>query len=229
MRVLKIIGLLAVLAGAGYGGKVLYESDLLALKRVEVIGNSRLSANEVVAASELKEGNHLLKLSTTDVAKAVEEVPWVHRARVERILPSKVRITVEEREPVALVIVGGESFIVDADGLVLAIGDESFVRITDLPLTSLKPGGDIDLRQFQHSLEIFKGLPASVRVQVKSIRAASVDRITLELSNGTSILYGAAEMLDDKNYAVEKLISETKVPLASIDVRVPNRPAVRPR
>ncbi|MEO7803239.1 MAG: FtsQ-type POTRA domain-containing protein [Actinomycetota bacterium] len=228
MKVVKILILLAALGGMGYGSKSLYESDLLLLKRVEVIGNSRVSANEVVAASKLEKGTHLLKLSTHEIGVRVGEVPWILQARIERILPSKVRITVEERQPVAVVLVRGEPFIVDRGGFVLASGAESFVTITELPITSIRAGADLDLRQFDHALKIYEGLPSPLRSEVRSIKAASVDRITLELNDSTLILYGAAESIEDKNFAIEKLLANG-IPSASIDVRVPHRPAVRPR
>ena len=61
---------------------------------------------------------------------------------------------------------------------------------------------------------------------------STVSRRHFELSGGPVILFGAAERLEDKRFALEavtRTAAADGVTLASIDVRVPERPAALPR
>lgn len=218
-------------AGLVYGAAVTWSSPPLKLRRIEVAGNEKVSKDEVAAASGLVAGVHLLTLSTADVSTRVEALPWIRTSRVERIIPSKVRITVTERQPAAEVLVSEAQLLVDREGVVLetASGDTSFVKIADLPTRAARPGDRITLAQLREALEIFEALDPEIRMRTALVRAATVDRITLELEEGTSIIYGAGEKTEEKNFAIKALLAQAETEgrrLARIDVRVPKRPAV---
>lgn len=216
----------------GYGIYLGWNSDALRLQTIQVLGNSHVTGEELRSASRLKRGVHLVKLSTSAVQKRVESIAWIASARVERIIPSKIRITVKERKPFILVAESGKSFLVDRTGVVLAEGTEPRVLLQGLPSKDLHPGSHIEGPEFAAVVLIVGDLPAELRSQVVSINAPSIDQITLALSDSTSVIYGAAEDRADKNDAVLKLWNEYRSkgqPPASIDVRVPSRPAVRPR
>ena len=52
---------------------------------------------------------------------AVLDHPWVRRASVDRVWPSTVRITIEERTPVALLNYG-EMYYIDEQGVPFLLG-----------------------------------------------------------------------------------------------------------
>jgi len=51
--------------------------------------------------------------------KAIESIPWVQEATVERTLPDRVRVELVERTPVAFLRTGNELQLVDASGVLL--------------------------------------------------------------------------------------------------------------
>ena len=235
----------AVVAGSALtlGAMTVWDSPVLDLREVEVAGNHRVDARDVVAASELSARDHLLRISTSSVASAVERSPWVAQAEVERILPSTVRITVVERTPAAVVAAGPSSWLVDVEGVVLekvpggstnpaGRGGRRLPTVTDLPVSALMPGRHVGVPQYRQVLAILQSLPPALSGRVAIARAPSAERIAVELSDGLVILYGSAQRLGDKTFAIEALTDRAAaegMPLASIDVRVPTRPAIRPR
>lgn len=232
MKPVRIALFLALVAVLGFGVWKFWDSSALELHRVEVAGNMRVAKEEIAAATQLRAGIHLLRVRPGEVEARVEKLPWVSSARVERIIPSKLRITVTERRPTVEVVVGDHSYLADNDGVVLEEGHGMPLKILDLPINSLEVGSAIDARPFYESLQVLDALDEVIRKRVSSIRAASVDRITLELEDSTLVLYGAAERIESKNYALTAILAESAKqgpPIASIDLRVPNRPAVRPR
>jgi cell division protein FtsQ len=236
VRTLSRAVALLVLTGLVAGAVALWDSPVLDLRRVEVGGNRRVQARDIVVASELSSRDHLLRISTSNVAARVEQSPWVAAARVERILPSSVRITVVERTPAAVVVAGPWSYLVDAQGVVLekattAASSSRLPVIADLPAQGLLPGRHVPLPQFGQALTILSILPPAMRDRVAVVRAPSVESITIELSGGPVILFGPAERLGDKRFALRAIAAKAeqdRMVLASIDVRVPDRPAVLP-
>lgn len=230
MRKMRSLFLILGLAGLAYGGWVGWHSEALKLRTVEVGGNEKVDKELIASASELTPGTHLLQLSTSDVADQVKKIPWVLDARVERIVPSKVRITVTERTPVAQVLLLGTSFVADEEGVVLEEGAGTGVVISGLPIDALKAGNRLELAQYRHALEIFGRLQPTLKEKVTLIKAPSVDGIALEFQDSLTVLYGAAEQMKEKNFAIRALLDEAAgrgARLLSIDVRVPRRPSVR--
>ncbi len=234
MKFVRILALLLVGVLVYQGGRAVERSRSLQLDEFQVEGNTeaRISTDAVVEATDARVGDHLLGISTEEVSKKVELMPWVAKARVERILPSTLRISVEEREPSFEVLTGQGPFLVDAGGLVLQPGSEELVKIVDLPLSLLSPGGRISAPEFTHASRILRSLPAGIRTTVTSIRAPSIDQIQIETADGPTIYYGAAEQMEEKNFAAEAVIERTmqgSSPPTIVDVRVPSRPVTRAR
>lgn len=234
MKLWKAVLALLAAAGLFYGGVIAAESPALSLKKVEVIGNSsgKVRASDVVSAGGLSRGIRLLELPTEKTARRIESLPWVSDAHVERILPSSIRVTIKERRPAYVAMEGLTPWLVDEAGVVLEQADRGLIHLWDLPLPPLRPGLKLDLRQFDHVVRILDSLPSALRTRLDRVGAASVDRITLQLTDGTAVIYGAAEEMSDKNYAARALLERYDaqgIPVETVDVRVPSRPAVKPK
>lgn len=129
--VVKVAVVLAVGTAAVLGVRVaharLLSSEHFALRRIEVVGLGRLQKDEVLAKGGIREGMNVLVLDPALAAEAIEEIPWIRRAKVARRLPDRVRVEVEERIPVAILSTG-HLYLVDERGEVfkrLAPGDPS--------------------------------------------------------------------------------------------------------
>lgn len=230
MKGLRLVALLILGALLYQGGQAILRSPALQLKEFEVRGNGRVSTEELVDATGIEIGDHLLGVSTDQVSQRLKELPWVADVRVERILPSSLKLTVEEREPALMVRAGQASYLTDSDGLVLQEGTGDLVQIVLPPQTPAVAGTNIDSLEFVHATRILGSLPEAIRSRVVLIDAPAIDQIQIETAGGPTIYYGAAEQLDEKNFAVQSLMDDdglgAKVNLV-LDVRVPFRPVTR--
>ncbi|HEX2149702.1 MAG TPA: FtsQ-type POTRA domain-containing protein [Actinomycetota bacterium] len=234
MKLAKVLVLLLAGALLYQGAQAVMRSRSLQLDQFEVEGNteSRISTETVVEATDVQIGDHLLAVSTEQVAARLEKLPWVADAKVERILPSTLRISIDEREPSFVLQTGQGSFLADARGLVLQEGSGELVNVLELPIRPLGPGTLITTPEFTHAARILRSLPPQIRSTVSAIRAPSIDQIQIETAGGPVIFYGAAEQIEEKNFAAQTLFERTKSAterVAVIDVRVPSRPVTRPR
>jgi len=126
---------LAVLAAAsGYAAfRWLAEGDALRIGAIRFQGTSRSSEAELLALLPVKVGDNILSADVDAAERALARHPWVEGAEVRRHLPAALEIRVTEREPRALVDLGG-LYLVDR-------GAQVFKRASpgdglDLPLVT---------------------------------------------------------------------------------------------
>jgi cell division protein FtsQ len=222
---------MALGAGAYQGVKAVQASRSLQLRTVEVVGNTdhRVDKRVLIAVAGVTKGERLLGISTETAANRISALPWIAEAKVERILPSTLRISVVERRPAMVVMSGTGPYLVDPAGMVLDQGTENLLRLVDVPVNNLRPGVEIEQPEFKQALRIYNSLPMEIRKRVSTIHAATVDQITLVTFEGLAVRYGAAEQIQDKNYALGALIDKAVTDHAKIlDVSAPARPAITP-
>ncbi len=215
----------ALLFGALTGGvEHLAVAAGFGVKKIIVEGQLHATDAEITAA--LKAGPDTMMLGfDTDAAKArLEALPWIRHAQVMRLLPSTLQVVVEERIPYAVWQKDGQTYVVDAEGVVLApalreayaalplVVGEGAGKSASALFDALTPYGD--LRQ---------KLAAALRVGDR--------RWTLKLASGVEI------MLPDDNVP-EALISLAKLEqdrgvlereIAAVDLRLLDRVTVRLR
>jgi cell division protein FtsQ len=114
-RLFTAVLLLAGLAGAGYIA-LQWEPRLLPIRVVTVEGEmhglSRQALEETIA-EQISGG--ILTQDLAALKAEVEDLPWIHRAAVQRIWPDRIEVTVSEHAAVAR---WGENGLVTADGIV---------------------------------------------------------------------------------------------------------------
>ena len=113
--------LLVLGAGASFGYRALRDSNLFAVQHIVVTGaNAALSAQVQAAVRESAGGRGLLALSPGKLARAIEGVPGVHVARVDRDFPSTLRVRVWPEHAIAIAKSGHDRVVVSSTGRVLA-------------------------------------------------------------------------------------------------------------
>lgn len=114
---LALAGVALASAAGALGWRWLSGSDLLRVREVRFEGTRRAGAAELLALSTVRPGDSLLGADLEGLERAVARHPWVKSARARRRLPPAVEVRVEEREPGALVDLGG-LYLVDREAQV---------------------------------------------------------------------------------------------------------------
>jgi cell division protein FtsQ len=161
------------------------------------------------------------------VERSLERDPWILSARISRVLPSVIAITIEERVPVAILTPG--RWLAAADGTVLAPAEGA----GGLPEVMVaEPDLQVGLRLLAPSpeLTILGSLPLGL---LKSVASASGDsgNLTLTLRSGVTVLYGDESRAMEKARALQSVLTWTSrngVHPAYVDVRAPTTPALLP-
>ena len=149
-----LFGMLA-LAGLCLGLVVVYHQLLTCnmfcikdIDNIEIDGAKRLSRSLLLQQSKLIPGVSLLAVRPGQVERALMAHPWIARAEVSRKWPNSLHLTIQERDPVALVQIGEELLYMDRQGMIfkpLSPGDpHNFPVITGLTPDQFKhPAGEL--------------------------------------------------------------------------------------
>jgi cell division protein FtsQ len=88
----------------------------LAIEQIIVEGRQQTQGHEIMAALGVRRGDPILGLDVAEARRALEALPWVARARVERRLPETVQVRLTERTPLALWQHQGRLAVIDRTG-----------------------------------------------------------------------------------------------------------------
>jgi cell division protein FtsQ len=86
---------------------------------IQIVGNSEVTKTELLSVFGGDMGRNVFFVPLKERRGDLEQLPWVERATVMRLLPDQLRVAVVERTPVAFVRTGNEIGLVDHDGVLL--------------------------------------------------------------------------------------------------------------
>ena len=117
----SVIGAAAVTAAVEIGRFLLYAPQMLLLKpeQIEVTGNHIVSSDAVLQHFVHDRGRSVLRIRLDERRAALEEIPWVEFAILQRILPNRIRVELIERTPIAFLRNGTELALIDVHGVIL--------------------------------------------------------------------------------------------------------------
>ena len=204
-------GTLAVTARAG-----------LAVDEVLVKGRKEADRQAILAALGVERGTPMLAFDPHAARAAIEAIPWVDSATVERRMPDTVFVSIVERQPMAIWQHDQKLHLVDADGVVLA--DRGLERFPDLPILV---GADAP----RHGRALLDTLAAEPQIARRVEAAVLVGgrRWDLRLDNGISV------KLPENDYAaalrslstIEQTNRVLDRDIVAVDLRVPDRLVVQ--
>jgi len=217
LKVLMWSALASVLAVAL--GLVLYFTPIMSVRSVVVTGLAALAESEVLDAAAVVPGTPLLQVDTDAVAEHVATIRRVASARVQREYPSTLRITVEERIPVAVRDYPDGPHLFDKNGVDFAVGPPP----PGLPYLDTDNPGPAD-PPTKAALTMMLSLRPDVASQVARIAAPSVASLTLTLLDGREVVWGTTDRTEEKALKLAALLTQ---PGHTYDVSSPDLPTVK--
>lgn len=100
----------------------LYNSSWGICQTIEVIGNERLSPQEILNAAQINLGVLLNEIPLDSVVDRIEKISTVKKARTLKRIPNKLIIHIQERTPLATITQGNLKFV-DEEGVVFPIAN----------------------------------------------------------------------------------------------------------
>jgi cell division protein FtsQ len=203
-------------------------SSLLDVDRVRVIGTEHTPVSAVVHASGVRRGDPMITVDGHAVARRVKGLPWVATAKVRRLWPGTLEVTVKERLAVAATRANASSWaVLDASARVLEWVPSPPPAL--FPLEGLEavppPGATLDTAR--GLLAVRAALTPELAARTASLAAAPGGQVDLRLNPRGTVEIGTPVDLAAKVSAVETVLASIDVRnLATLDVRLPSSPVV---
>jgi cell division protein FtsQ len=213
---LVLLVVLAVLAG---GGWLVFFSSALAVEEVDVRGVDVLGPGTVRQAAAVPLGEPLATVPLDSIEARVEALAAVASVDVSRAWPDQVRISVTERQAVAVVERDGRMRGVDEDGVQF----RTFAR-PPRRLPVIRISAATRSEALAEAALVIDALPDDLAARVDHLTVQTIDSISLRLRNGRTVFWGSAAESASKAEVLSVLLEQK----ASVyDVSVPGRPTLQ--
>jgi cell division protein FtsQ len=210
----------------------------LEIREVEIEGIHHVTKPEVLARLVLKPGMGLHEVSIAFLAERVRTHAWIKEATVERRPPHLLHVSVVERTPAAIILIGTDHWLSDESGSLLAkLGkqdDQTLPLLTGLDPQSLHRG-EARVRNAVQSGVVLAKLIANTfdgRVEVNLTNSSNV----VASANGVRFQFGGDSLVDQwERFRKVKPSFKTdsfdgrKREVSEIDLRYDHRVIVRER
>ncbi|MCF7811758.1 FtsQ-type POTRA domain-containing protein [bacterium] len=207
------------------GEKWLSGTSWAILKRVEVVGLSRLPEHDIIMVAAVKDSSNLMELDLDSISVRVTNLAGVRKARCYRRLPGRLIIDVDERFPVAA-LGDGDLMLVDEDGAVFP--PVYCGEVLDVPVLTGKLKPIVNNKSFVS----VHGLLISIRKDYPKIfdHLAEIctenDVLTLRLKSSAAEIitdgFIDKELLDNLEQFLAQKSDELPVNIDYIDMRFPS-------
>ena len=197
---------------------------------IETAGNQHLSREELVNVLRDDVGRNVFSLGLDRQRAALEQMPWVERATVMRLLPDRLRVNVVERTPIAFAREKGRIGLVDAHGVLLDLrqpaagGSYSFPVVTGIVAADAMVTRASRMRLFQSFVGALDGTGEHISAKLSEIDLSNPEDVrALIPDSGSEVLvhFGDSEFLG-RYRAYEAHLAEWRQQyphLASVDMR----------
>ncbi len=129
---------------------------------IETTGLTQVSRAQTLPVFGEDIGRNVFFVPLGERREQLEEIPWIERATVMRLLPNRIRVSVVERQPVAFARQGQQIGLVDANGVLLTMPAAMMAQqhYSFPVVTGIDAGDSIDSRKTR--MKVFQRLLAEL-------------------------------------------------------------------
>lgn len=202
------------------------QSSFFTISQITVQGAGHLSADEIVARSDLYRGQALSSIRPADVAARLTALPWIAAARVQVVPTGRVDLLVDERVPHAAMPFRHRYVLLDQEAVALEVDSTPpsvpLISVEGMAIPWVRLGDRVPSRAVRDAVHALALLPPEeiahgLRLHVDRAGAVIVttaDRVTLLLGFPRG-LGGRAAMLPQVLAAIRR----QRLRSASVDLR----------
>ncbi len=235
MLVAAMIGVMVLIAGY----YALRSSPVFNVSTVTVAGgDAKLDATIQATAEQAAEGHSLLAVNSGAIQQAIEAMPWVRSATVDRAFPSTLAVRVDMYVPEVAATTAGHTYLVASDAHVIATAKQAPKGVPTVALpkgAGLVAGHPATSTDLAAAMLLLHKTPAWFTKKYGQTSAIAVSRagtVTATVGGGMLVAFGTPANLDLKMAEVDQMLGKLDDPgqtVKSIDVSAPRNPAIVPR
>ena len=180
---------IGMVAGALYLGRhYLVHSDRFNLRHTEIAPTGHASREELHRVAASHSGRNLFRLDVGAIAEELQQIPWVRKAAVKRILPNRIHCAIEERVPRGLARIKDQIWLVDEEGVAIDRYGKETAMYSFPIFTGIDPKDEVRSReQIRRGVALLNYLGEVERdlvMQISEINLKHDDRLSLHMTGG---------------------------------------------
>ncbi|MGP3955036.1 cell division protein FtsQ/DivIB [Nonomuraea sp. 3N208] len=198
-----------VLLTAGVVGTaawLVFFSPVLGVRSIEIVGNLTVPSERIEQQAGVADLHPLATVDLAGVQSRVLGIRQLASAKVDRVWPGTLKIEVVEREPIAVIAAGDKFAVVDKQAVVIEVKSAA-PPLLPLLKVDRPAAGDPALMA---ALQVIQAVPDEVAPKVRQVRAGTAEGVTLELSDGRSVVWGGPDRPEEKGRILASLLKREK-------------------
>ena len=216
LRLVKWATLILLLIGGGIGFLL---SSFFHIKKIEIVGNNKLTRDEAISLSQIEIEENTFKLSKNKIEKNIKQNAYVESVKIKRNLPSTILIEIEERVPTYMITFANAYAYINNQGYFVEISKEKL----ELPIITgyatkeedIQLGERLcteDLQKLDDILQIMKAAESNeIANIVTKINISDKQDYVLELkSEKKTVHVGDTSNLSTKMLYIKEIIEQNK-------------------
>ena len=237
---LRAAAVIALVLYAGYRAvELVLSAEALTISRISISGNTRMSRGEVLSLLDGLNGQYMVTVDLEGWRQKLLTSPWVADAAVRRVLPGTVAVVIAERQPMAIVRLGDELYLLDQRGSIIDEYGPNYAEF-DLPIIDglASAGGAggllVDESRAALAVRVIAGLQArpDLAKRVSQIDVTDVHDAVLILKDDTALLRIGEEQFAERLQSYLDLMPALRERIPDIDyvdLRFDERVYVKPQ
>jgi len=216
LRLVKWATLILLLIGGEIGFLL---SSFFNIKKIEIVGNNKLTKDEAISLSQIEIEENTFKLSKNKIEKNIKQNAYVESVKIKRNLPSTILIEIEERVPTYMITFANAYAYINNQGYFVEISKEKL----ELPIITgyatkeedIQLGERLcteDLQKLDDILQIMKAAESNeIANIVTKINISDKQDYVLELkSEKKTVHVGDTSNLSTKMLYIKEIIEQNK-------------------
>lgn len=124
-------------------------SSVFTIEKIELDKNDRFSLEQIKELSGLKAGMNMFEVKLKQCEDKLEDNPYIREADLKRQIPDVITVTLDMREPVAVIIKKDKYIMIDREGTVLEIREKLpyYTVLDGITVEEAEKGGTIKVKE----------------------------------------------------------------------------------
>lgn len=182
-------------------------SNILVINNIRVMGNKKISKDNIISASSIKIGENILRINTKVGKENIKKLPYVEDVKIERKFPKGIIIHITERKEIIQLKEISSFVLVDIHGYILDIQDThngDIPLLLGLDIKDKKTGDNIFINSESNAIIDFikEGHAIKLLPKMREINMVDNNNVDMTLNNGIYVAFGT---LDNVKYKVNLL------------------------
>lgn len=205
------------------------------IKEVVVNGSKMLPADYVKGVSGIPLSENLFFADLSRAKKNLKKISAIKSFRLHRLPPQTVLISIEERQPLATLVLKDRSVVIDSDGVIINHNPDIYVDVSNLAelpvVTGIACNEDrLDAVSASLITRVLTTLRAYMKAGQIQLDMGGLKEIGFLLDDLLKVRLGSSQDIEKKMQVFEALLLQVSGRWAKvdyIDVRYPDYPVIK--